>query len=388
MDTKVFKGIGLFLIIVLASTGVFLGLSNRKAEDETENREDTKTIIEETGERQGFQNSEIQIVDQNIEANVIIEILRSTDEIYLKNSSGADYLVYLTDKDIKNIENILSVLELERTNIPIIFQEFNYELYLQSKNIHIYFNESRVFIEDDSGFSGYRADPEKLANLMSELEAEYLDHLNTYIQEIVPKEIIIEAIDNNEKIVADVEITKDIKNTLELTGVIHNSTMKKVSPEYPLYKVTIKSEARNAVLTFIDNEVIQLEIMGEASYYNTNPELYELIKDSIHEKDEEEQLLFSSLFDAYKVIVGDTGDKFDFEDQSYYRLEIIRALIKAEKAPVQKEIGPRDKIRASLTFVFSDKEARIIVYDDYIQYEDKLYRSPLIADNIYKIITQ
>ncbi len=384
MNTKAMKGIGLFLMIVLAAAGIFFGLQKEDADE----KKDARTIMEESSETHSSRNSEIKIVDENIKTNVIIEILRSSDEIYLKNSAGADFLIYLADNDIKNIEMMLSLLELENANIPIIFQEFDYELYLQSKNIHIYFNKNRVFIKDESGFSGYRDNSEGLTKLINELEAVYLEHLNTYIQGIVPKEVVIEAVDNDRKILADEELTEEIKKVLEFVGAIDNPSMKRVSPEYPLYKVAMSSEARNAVLTFMNNEVIRLDIMGEISYFKVKPELVELIKGSVQERYEEKKLLFSDLFNSHTLIVDDAGDKYDFEDQSYYRLEFIRALIKAEKEPAEKEIGPRNKARASLKFLFNDKKSEIILYDDYIQYEDKIYKSPLIADNIFKIITQ
>ncbi len=383
MSSTVLKGIGILLVGLVVLLGVYLGVFNGD-----DKKEDTEIIIEEDGQTQSNESPPIMVVDDKLKSNIITEILNSTDEIYLESLVGADYLVYLSNEDKEGIERILSSLDIaNKEKSPIDRNYFYFALYLQSKNIHIYFNSDSIFIEDDEGASGYHVERNGLIELINELENAYLDQINGYVQGIAPTGVVIEAADDNKKIHADEELIQEVKELIQLTEIIDNSDMKLISPEYPLYKVTLLSDSRNAVLTLIDETIVSLNIMGETSYFKNEPELVNLIKEQFKGEDDNEKLLFSPLFESHTVVIDDMSDVYDFEDPSYYRLELIRALMKADKEQTTRSIGPREEIRMSLSFLLQGKELEVLIFDDYIQYDKKTYRSPTIADKLYKVIS-
>lgn len=388
MNKKEFYAIGIYFIVALLIMAVVWVYPSVKSKPE----KDAYTIIAESNIESSNNHKEDtneEVDEQNIHTNIITEILNSSEEIYLESIIGSNYLVYLSQKDKKNLEEIISSLDIYYDNEFFIEdQYFDFVIHLKSKNIKIFIGNQSIFIEDGKGSLGYWVKQEELLKFIDELKGTYLKYLNKYLSEIKPTGSIVEAMDKNAIISIDQTGTLELMEGMLLTDIVDSADMFYVPIAYPYYKLTVQSETRNAVFTIVDEEIVLLNIIGENAYFKYKPELRDQIIDILKNIDEsEEQDIFERLFNSKKVLIDEKTGQFDQEDDAYYLMEIIRCLVSVEKEQMIPN-GNRKVVAFELEFITDNRTEEVTIYDDIIKYRHEFYKSPKIADKIYKILSK
>ncbi|NLZ73300.1 MAG: hypothetical protein GX905_05720 [Bacteroidales bacterium] len=212
--------------------------------------------------------------------NDIIEILDSSKEVYLESISGADYLVYLDKEERSIMEELLTDLTIDNVSQLIIDEQYyNFALHLQNQNTKIFFGEEVIFIQEETGSSSHWVDPEELINITAELEKIYLKHVNEFIQEIKPTSLTLETMTEGIRLnFSDKAIIESLQKSAVLKKIIDGRT---IPADQYLYKMTISSDARNAVLVIIDDSVLRLSIIGEDAYFEYESGLISAIRSYI-----------------------------------------------------------------------------------------------------------
>lgn len=210
------------------------------------------------------------------ENNDIIKILDSSKEVYLESISGADYLVYLGKEEKSKIEELLSDLTIDNASQLIIDEQYyNFALHIQNQNTKIFFGEDVIF----TGSASYWVDSEELINITAELEKIYLKHVNEFIQGIKSASLTLETMTEGIRLnFSDKDIIKSLQESIVLNRIIYDRT---IPSEQYLYKMTITSDARSAVLVIIDDSVLRLSIIGEDAYFEYEPGLISAIRSYI-----------------------------------------------------------------------------------------------------------
>lgn len=208
--------------------------------------------------------------------NDIIEILDSSKEVYLESMSGADYLVYLDKEEKSIIEGLLRDLTIDDVSQLFIDEQYyNFALHIQNQNTKIFFGEDVIF----TGSASYWVDSEELINITAELEKIYLKHVNEFIQGIKSASLTLETMTEGIRLnFSDKDIIKSLQESIVLNRIIYDRT---IPSEQYLYKMTITSDARSAVLVIIDDSVLRLSIIGEDAYFEYEPGLISAIRSYI-----------------------------------------------------------------------------------------------------------
>lgn len=382
------------LIIISILLTLFITLLSGCAYTNTP--KDAQSIIAESDQQQQQQNNdqtdkkdENENIDQStIRTNTIINMLQSSDEVYLESTLGADYLVYLSEEDKNALKEILSGSNVNKEKHLILNNQFfDYAIHLQDKNTKIYVDENNIFIEDILGSSGFSVDEEKLATLLEELEHIYLSYINQYIKSMEPDEIIIEAVDKEQKKVFNSSEFENFKPALTLTKIIDSKDMDFNPVVYPYYKITFMSDIRNAVLTLVNDHVVCLEIWGEDSYFEYQPELLSHVEEHLTQQEDRNDNIFAELFNAKVIKILENEEDYAIDNNDYYRLAIIRTLMKSEKMIVH-QIRAYQTVKLELHFEVGDKIERVFIYDDYIKYRGKIYKIETIANKLYTILEE
>jgi hypothetical protein len=95
---------------------------------------------------------------------------------------------------------------------------------------------------------------------------------------------------------------------------------------------------------------------------------------------------FKYLLKSTKVIVDDMENQFDFEDDTYYNVELPRWLMKANTKQVKK-IPNNESLKYSIKFMVDEEIIEVKIYENYIVYKGKIYRSEKINEVIKGLLS-
>ncbi|WP_129600889.1 hypothetical protein [Anaerophilus nitritogenes] len=339
------------------------------------------------------QEIEQKIANQSVEEEKekkasIKEIIQKADEMYLESYLGSTHLVEVGKENKEEILNELNKIDVkllvhskDGTKDLAEYNEFLYAIHVKNKNIKIKTNEKYIIVEDTKGDTKFfEGDPIELESLNEKLKDIYMKKYNDNKWIKHAKEVMIEARDENQKWILKDKDKKELLELIELTAPVDQQEVVGISNEYPDYVITVTAEEKNYKIHMVNKEILNVDTPDNYVYYRYNPKLWEFITKKYSVKftniDPCKELLKAS-----KIIVDDTQDIFDFEDTTFYPLEIARWIIRAPKEEVN-ELPMYEPVSYEMKFQVNEKMMEVKIYEDYIVYKGKVYRSEKIGETI------
>ncbi|TCO71376.1 hypothetical protein [Marinisporobacter balticus] len=337
-----------------------------------------------------------QLMNQNIkddrEENPVMgmkEILDQVDEAYLESYLGASNIVEINDKDLGIIVAQLKSLDLKllMKSDKLVediegYNKCSYGIHIKNKNIKIKVNEKYVIIEDiQGGTQFFEGDTDQLNRLNEEIKAIYMSKYSALELFKDVKSLWIEAKDEQQKwVVEELGIEKLLRN-IELIAPVDEKDMIGVVSQYPDYDINIETNEKNYKVHLMNEETVSLDTADSYAYYRCDPKLWKYIHDTYPIKLKDDADEFKVLLKTSKIIVDDLDDQFDFEDDTYYNVEIPRWIIQINKKQVE-DITDEEDLMYHIKFMMDGEMIEAKIYENYIIYKGKNYYSEKIGEII------
>lgn len=322
---------------------------------------------------------------EKVQSNAIAQLVFSSDELYLESCKGSDNLIYLTNEDKDKLNEFIRAMELEfDESLRMDGYLFDFILHLKNNNIGIYIGEAYIFVQDDHGYAGYRI-VQASDSLLDQLEQTYLGYINRYIQGMELEEMRIDVKDVQQSYLANEEDVQSIIAMIGVTDIVDNETMAEIPVEYPYYQIAIETGKSDTTLTLVNDHVVLVNMLGEDAYFEYNADLKDLIISYFEWDEILEEDSYYQFYDVNSITIKDSDIEFTMENDEFVCLELIRAITYANKdLAFRMDIDQSERVE--LQFNFENSTSEIIIYDDYIQFEDNIYKTVLIGDQITEIL--
>ncbi|QXM07217.1 hypothetical protein [Crassaminicella indica] len=330
------------------------------------------------------------IKDDKEEASINMdEILAGVDEMYLESYLGSSHIIEINDKDLASIVDRLKSLELKllmkadnaEENIEV-YNDCLYAIHIKNKNIKIKVNEKYVMVEDVQGETHlFEGDLEQLKALNEALRAIYMEQYKTSELFENVKLICIEAKDEEKRWILNEEGAEKLLKTIHLIAPVDGKEMASTPCSYPDYVVTIETEDQKYIMHIVDEEILALDTSDNFVYYEYDKKLWDYIHENYAVAFRKDSNDFKYLLKSSKIIVDDKENLFDFEDDTYYTLEIPRWLMKSKTKEVE-EIPNDEALKYSMQFIVDGEAIEVKIYENYIAYKGKNYYSEKISEII------
>ncbi|WP_053955542.1 hypothetical protein [Inediibacterium massiliense] len=328
------------------------------------------------------------VEEEKEEKASIKEIIQKSDEMYLESYLGSTHLVEIDQEDKEEILN-----EIKKLDVKLLvhskegmedleeYDEFLYGIHIKNKNMKIKTNEKYIIVEDTKGDTKFfEGDSTHLQSLNDKLKNIYMNKYNDNKWIKQAKEIMIEAKDENQKWILRENDKKKLLELIELMAPVEKKEIIGICSEYPDYVIEITAEEKKYKIHMLNKEILNLDTSDNYVYYRYNSKLWDFITKKYPVKFANTDPC-KELLKASKIIVDDASDEFDFEDTTFYPLEMARWIIKAPKEEVD-ELPMYEPISYEIKFQGKNKMMEVKIYEDYIVYEGKIYRSEKIGETI------
>lgn len=325
---------------------------------------------------------------KNIESNAIAQLIYSSDEVYLESNVGSENLIFLSNDDKTSLQESIRSIELtfnEYLSMEAKAQDFKFILHLKNKNIEIYIGKDSIFVEDGHGYAGYDVQEETMISLENQLNQTYLEYLKQYLKALELEDIKVEALDVKQLYLAKESDVDNIMDKIHFVDIIDNNTMINIPAEYPYYQIVLKTKTGEIILSLVNEDSILVNLLGEDAYFKYDTELKELITSYFNWDDQMKENIYNKIFEAKSIAIEDSDIEWTMEENSYECLQMIRALINANKEQVLK-IMPDQSLRVKLQFKFENNQDELLIFDDYIQHGEDIYKSPLIGEKLAELL--
>lgn len=317
------------------------------------------------------------------------EILDGVDEIYLESYLGSSHIVEMDNTNLKQILAHLKSLDLnllmKSEEVMEDVEEYNrclYAIHIKNKNMKIKINEKYVIIDDmQGGTQFFEGNEEQLKNLNEVLKSIYMDQYESSELFMNVKTVYIEAKDEEKQWILNEESIKQLLENIKFIAPVDGKEMTDRPNSYPNYVITIETEDKNYSIQIIDQEILNMDTSDSFVYYQYDNQLWNYLHEKYGVAFREDTNDFKYLLKSKKIIVDDMENQFDFEDGTYYNVELPRWLMKANTKEV-KEIPDHEALKYSMKFMVEEGVIEVKIYENYITYRGKNYYSEKINEVI------
>lgn len=319
----------------------------------------------------------------------IKDILEDADEVYLESSLGSKDIVEIQDKDIGKIFSYLKSLDLKLVMESIetikdteAYSNYLYAVHIKNKNMKIKISEEYLIIDDIQGrMQVFETDSKVLASLVKELESIFMNQYNACEIFKDPQIIWIEAKDEQKQWILNERGMEKLLEKIYLLSPVDKDELIGVPSSYPDYDINIQKDDEVYKIHLINKEVLLFDSSDSYAYYRYDKKLWEYIHKKYAVAFDENPNEFKILLKATKISVDDMQDIYDFEDDTYYNIEIARWIMEAEKKETQaiQDYGP---LLYDIKFTVNGEFIELKIFEHYIQYNGKMYYSDRIGETI------
>lgn len=327
-------------------------------------------------------------------SSTLKEILADVEEVYLESYLGPNDIIEVKDGEMGDMLARLRSLDATpvlKTTQPIeASQEHNdclYAVHIKNKNIKIKISDHHIVIDDvQEGIQVLKAPERQIEALKKEIESIYMKNYNEYEPFKNPKSILIHAEDEEKQWTLGEAERKKLLEKLHLIKPIGKEEMVGTPHMYPDYMIKIKMDKREYKVHLVTEEVLALDASDEYTYYAYDKKLWDYIKEKYSVKANGQTDAFKDLLGAQKVVVDDRENQFDFEDDTYYHIELPRYLMKIEKHEIAEKLE-EDMWLYTIQFTLDHDTKEVKVYKHHIVYNGKTYYSEKVGETIKSLLT-
>lgn len=312
------------------------------------------------------------------------DLFKDIEEVWLESIPGAAEAVEVDGEDLIQIMDFFKTTEMEKVT-EFDEDNFTYIIHMKSKSTRIYVAEQQIKIEQIQGVSQYfEVEDQRMETLHLLLEQIYMKRYNASVSFKEADSAFIEARDENRKWIVDKNEMPNLLKTIELLAPLPKDKFKEIPVQYPDYYISITSRERTYGITLISEKILAVESPDSFSYYQYNPQLWEYVSKKMPIKPTENPRAIASLLRSTKVVVKDAQNAYNFEDQTYYPVEIPRWILKCSLKKVEK-LPEEERWAFMMTFTVGREKRDLKVYQDHIIYQDQVYYSSKIAESVRSI---
>ncbi|WZL72829.1 hypothetical protein QBE52_17485 [Clostridiaceae bacterium 35-E11] len=320
----------------------------------------------------------------------IQEVLEDVEEVYLECYLGSNDIIEVKDKDmtdiLRHLEDLSVTPVLENTEQVEAYEDCVYAIHIKNKNIKIKINDDHIVIDDvQKGIQVLTAEERQIKAFKKEIESIYMKNYNTFEPFENPKSIFISADDEGKEWKLREAEKKELLEKLHLTKPLKKEEMVGIPHMYPDYLLRIKINKKEYKVHLVTKEVLAVDTSDGYSYYAYDPNLWEYVEKKYAVKFNGEENIFKDLLAAQKVVVDDSQNQFDFEDDTYYHIELPRYLSKMEKKETTQNLQ-EDKWLYTLHFTLENDTKEVKIYEHYIVCNGKTYYSEKVGEMITSLL--
>jgi hypothetical protein len=317
------------------------------------------------------------------------EILDGVDEIYLESYLGSNHIIEIDDTNLESIIGQLKSLDLKllmkSEEVMEDIEEYNrclYAIHIKDKNMKIKVNEKYVIIEDmQGGTQFFEGDLDQLKKLNEALKSNYMGQYDSSELFTNVKMGYIEAKDEEKQWILNEEGVEKFLQVIKLMAPVDGKELVGTPNSYPDYTITIETEDKNYSILIIDEQFLTLDTSDSFVYYEYDSQLWDYLHEKYGVTFRDDTNDFKNLLRSSKIIVDDMENQFDFEDDTYYNVEVPRWIIKANLKEV-KEIPNNESLKYSMQFIVDEETVEVKIYENHIIFKGKKYYSEKISDII------
>ncbi|QZY54747.1 hypothetical protein [Crassaminicella profunda] len=317
------------------------------------------------------------------------EILDGVDEIYLESYLGSNHIIEIDDTNLESIIGQLKSLDLKllmkSEEVMEDIEEYNrclYAIHIKDKNMKIKVNEKYVIIEDvQGGTQFFEGDLDQLKKLNEALKSIYMGQYDSSELFTKVKMVYIEAKDEEKQWILNEEGVEKFLQVIKLMAPVDGKELVGTPNSYPDYRITIETEDKNYTIHIIDEQFLTLDTSDSFVYYEYDSQLWDYLHEKYGVTFRDDTNDFKNLLRSSKIIVDDMENQFDFEDDTYYNVEVPRWIIKANLKEV-KEIPNNESLKYSMQFIVDEETVEVKIYENHIIFKGKKYYSEKISDII------
>ncbi|AOT71052.1 hypothetical protein [Geosporobacter ferrireducens] len=312
------------------------------------------------------------------------ELFEGLEEVWLESNPGAAESIEVEGEDLKKITDFFMTVELKESE-ELEEEHFIFIMHMKSKNAKLHIMEDQLLVEQVQGMKQYFVmDDQKMKELVNLLEHIYMGRYNASVTFKEADSAFIEARDENRKWIVDKAEIPNLLDAIALLAPLPRDKFIEVPVSYPDYYISITSRERTYGINLINEEILSVDSPDSFSYYQYNPELWQYVSKKLPIKPTTDSHEIAYLLKSKKVVVEDAQNHYDFEDETYYPVEIPRWILKCSLKEV-KELPEEERWAFMMTFTVGKEHVDLKVYQNHIIYQDKIYFSNKIADSVRSI---
>ncbi len=347
--------------------------------------QDRDVVVSNSAIKDVLLDNEIEVQIEEIQANTLSKILTMTEDVYLENLDSSSNLIEIPEQQLNEVSDIISRWEIKKIENDAI-AIYTFAIFIPERNIKIYIGQGQFFIEEGFSSETYGVDQASIEDVVEILAKVYISSIDDYIRSIDLTKFVIEAKDENKIWSMTNEEADFLMEYLKLIEIVPNIEMIDVPVEYPDYRVYLESESKTAILEIVNDEIIQVNIFNEKTYFKYQNEFKSWIS-VFNEYDSTSELtIFTKLITADSVYIESIGERKDIEGSNFYSIELARVLNNAKKEEVEEEIIKEETIIYKMEFEILGEKLRVDIYDNYIYLDNKVYHSESISEKIYTVL--
>lgn len=345
-------------------------------------------------------NMNIEVINEKKENKKSVikninDIFDGADSIYIKNTNNPTNMVEVNGKDrgfiVANFKGLRKIKSNKEEFKKEIFdlENYSYEINIIEKNIKIKLYSENGFIlievKDDENYMYMVQEPE-MNNFISIVERIYLDKQIEKILYPVPENIYLHAKDESATYITNKKESKELVSRFKILSIVNQQDYIGVPALYPDYEIIIKREDHEYKFHLINKEVMIIDTPIVYLYCKYDREIWNYISKKLVVQNNAKEDELKYLLMADKIIVKDIEGVYDFENSSYYDIEIARCINSMDYKKVDNNKVIDEDLRFSLKFVIDGDIKEVLIYDNYMIYADKKYYSKNISENIKSVL--
>ena len=316
-----------------------------------------------------------------VQAISLQELFTEIEEVWLESNPGASEAIEVEGEDLKNITDFFKEVQLEASDESEA-DDFIFIIHVKGKSAKLHIMEHHLMVEQMQGRNQYFAmGDEKMKELIVLLEHIYMGRYNASVTFKEADSAFIEAKDEKRKWIVDKVEIPDLLDTIALLAPLPRDKAIEIPVTYPDYYISITSRDRTYGITLINEEILLVDAPDSFSYYRYSPELWKYVSKKLPIKPIKDAQEIAYLLKSTKVVVKDAQNHFNFEDDTYYPVEIPRGILKCSLKEV-KELPEEERWVFMMTFTVGKESKELKVYQNHIIYQDKIYFSTKIAEAV------
>lgn len=325
----------------------------------------------------------------------INDIFDGLEKLSVRSNNRSTNLVELTGKDKSVFIANFKALQKERVdglNLEemVDLSSYNYEIDIISKNIKVKFHDKieNVVIEKKGDSDNlkriYRLDKKEYDGLVGLLEDLYFDKLFEEILYPLPDKIYLNARDENDLYLMSKREIKDLISKFKIVSIEDQQEHIGIPTLYPSYDITFKREDYEYSFYMKNHELMVVDTPAVYLYCKYEKELWDYIVGKLPHRNTSEENELKYLLRSERVIVKSLDGTYDFENATYYHIEIPRQILKSDIKEIENSNNTviEEELQILLKFLINGKYKEVLVYNNYIVYGERTYHLTNVKEHI------